>query len=394
MRPLLSGAVLRSQTDERLVALAREGHDQAFVAIAQRYRRELMAHARRLVPADRAEDIVQQAMLSAWSALRRRADVLDVRAWLHRIVHNAALRTVQRSEDHDELSDALTTDARAEGEAERRLDARHALVALAALPEPQRRALELTALAGSSGREAAGALGMSEGALRQLVHRARATLRAGAGALTPTPLLTWAAGAPSAPAVARITEISAGVGMVGTLTKVCATVAVTATIIGGASQVLPGGHVQRGQTRRAAAGRVAGPVALAAPGAGGPLALPGAAALPFGRPVSGRVHTGGRPTAGLRKHGQQQRQSGGSGPNANVQLQSHQTGVDQGATGSANAGPGVSGAAGPRVTQSAAGSQGATSARRGDQGASGTQRADTEQADSQGSSDANGANQP
>jgi hypothetical protein len=68
---LLSGVVLRSQSDERLVALARAGHDQAFVAIAQRYRRELIAHARRLVPADRSEDIVQQAMLNAWSALRR-----------------------------------------------------------------------------------------------------------------------------------------------------------------------------------------------------------------------------------------------------------------------------------------------------------------------------------
>jgi len=43
---------------------------------------KLIAHARRAAPADHAEDIVQQAMLSAWSALTRRADVLDVRAWL------------------------------------------------------------------------------------------------------------------------------------------------------------------------------------------------------------------------------------------------------------------------------------------------------------------------
>ena len=70
MRPLLSRVVLRSQSDERLVTLAREGHDQAFVALAERYRRELLAHARSIVAGDRGEDAVQQAMLSAWSALR------------------------------------------------------------------------------------------------------------------------------------------------------------------------------------------------------------------------------------------------------------------------------------------------------------------------------------
>ena len=47
MSPWLSELFLGSQSDERLVELARAGHDRAFVAIVQRYRRELYAHARR-----------------------------------------------------------------------------------------------------------------------------------------------------------------------------------------------------------------------------------------------------------------------------------------------------------------------------------------------------------
>lgn len=242
VRPLLSAVVLRSQTDERLVALARDGHDQAFVTIMSRYRRELFAHARRIAPAEVSEDIVQQAMLSAWSALGRQVEVLDVRAWLHRIVHNAALGVAQRSVQHDELSEAFAAETSTDIAVERRFEAREALVAVAALPERQRRALELTALGGVSGTVAAAELGVSEGTLRQLVHRARATLRSGIAALTPAPLLSWAAGGSSETVASRIAELGAGAGLAATVTKVAATVAVTASVVGGATQMLPIGH--------------------------------------------------------------------------------------------------------------------------------------------------------
>ena len=50
------------------------------------------------------------------------------------------------------------------------------LAELARLPEPQRRALLMTAVAGSSHEEAASALGVSGGAVRGMVYRARAAL--------------------------------------------------------------------------------------------------------------------------------------------------------------------------------------------------------------------------
>jgi RNA polymerase sigma factor (sigma-70 family) len=330
VRPLLSGLLLRSQTDERLMALAREGHDQAFVTLVERYRRELIAHARRLVAGDRSEDVMQQAMLGAWGALRRQAEVQSPRAWLHRIVHNVALLVAQRTEEHEQLSDSLASSAGTHGEVEQQLAAAEALAALVALPEPQRRALELTALEGRSGREAAVALGVSESALRQLVHRARAALRAGPTALMPAPLLAWAASGTSQPVAARIGELSAGAGIAATLAKVAATVAVTATVIGGATQIPSGGHApptqhhNRPAAQHSTPGNEANPTATAAGQAGASVAP---ATLPENPDTVKTVLVDLQTSQPGGQQGQQQQPgpAGGTGTSG----QSHQSGINE-----------------------------------------------------------------
>lgn len=72
--------LLRSQSDERLVALSRAGHEPAFETIVRRYRRPLLAASRRMVEDGRAEDVLQQALLAAWGALCRGDEVRDLRA--------------------------------------------------------------------------------------------------------------------------------------------------------------------------------------------------------------------------------------------------------------------------------------------------------------------------
>ena len=79
----------------------------------------------------------------------------------------------------------------ADHEAERRMAVREALEGLAALPEMQRDVLVSTAVDGLSHEEVAHALGLSSGAVRGLVYRARATLRAAAAAVLPGPLIGW-----------------------------------------------------------------------------------------------------------------------------------------------------------------------------------------------------------
>src|SRR6201991_2060447 len=215
--PLVSPSpvLLRTQSDERLVLLARAGHERAFEAIVERYRGALLRAARRYLPEARAEDAVQQAYIAAWSALQRGDEVRDLRAWLYRIVHNTALNQLRVSGyDYAELEDSLRgTDAPQE-EMERRAVVRQTLTGLAALPDRQREALLQIAVEGRSQEEVARELGVSEGAVRQLVHRARLTLRAAATVICPLPLAQWAAASSGTgpPNAERIAELIAGTG--------------------------------------------------------------------------------------------------------------------------------------------------------------------------------------
>ena len=65
----LARAVLRTQSDERLVALAREGREAAFAEIVRRYRPPLLAFASAYVAPDVAEDVVQDSLVGSWKSL-------------------------------------------------------------------------------------------------------------------------------------------------------------------------------------------------------------------------------------------------------------------------------------------------------------------------------------
>jgi len=264
--PWLSDTLLRTQTDERLVALAREGHERAFVAIIERYRRPLLVFARGLVPEPRAEDVVQQSFLAAWRALGTGAEVRHLRGWLYRIVRNSAATALAAGVREEELSDGLAAADGVEAEAERRARLHHTLAGVAALPERQRSALMQTAVEGRSRVEVAASLGLSEGAVRQLVHRARATLRAAATAVTPTPLAQWAAqgvpGRPATGAAERLAELAAGAAgsasAAGMAIKAGAVIAVTGAVAAGV-----GGGAARDHVRTPGGPASGGAVAIA-----------------------------------------------------------------------------------------------------------------------------------
>ncbi|MDQ6914759.1 MAG: sigma-70 family RNA polymerase sigma factor, partial [Actinomycetota bacterium] len=206
MTPILSSTLLRTQSDARLATLAGQGHERAFEAIVERYRRPLHRYCRRILPEARAEDAVQQSFLKAWTALGKGTRVEDLKAWLYRIARNAALDAAKKAGyDYDELSESVRLAPGVHEDLERRAVIRETLTGVAALPDNQREALLRTAVEGHSRAAIAADLDLTEGAVRQLVHRARTTLRAAATAVTPLPLASWAAafnGAPDAPSAA------------------------------------------------------------------------------------------------------------------------------------------------------------------------------------------------
>jgi RNA polymerase sigma factor (sigma-70 family) len=234
--PSPSVALLLTQTDERLTALAAAGHERAFEAIVERYRRPLLRHCRRFLPEARAEDALQQALVSAWGALRRGDEVRELRPWLYRIAHNTSLNALRAAGyDYEQLRETLRGGGGPAELAERSAVVRQTLAGLAALPERQREALLRIAVDGRTQDEVAEQLGLSHGAVRQLVHRARTTLRAAATAVVPLPLAGWlAAGADGrGDLVARVGELVAGAGGSATLAKAGAVAVLAGGAVGG-----------------------------------------------------------------------------------------------------------------------------------------------------------------
>jgi RNA polymerase sigma factor (sigma-70 family) len=233
MAPLLSTPLLRAQSDRRLVALAADGHDRAFEAIVERYRRPLQRYLRRLLSEALAEDVLQASFVRAWQALRAGTDVRDLRPWLYRIAHNQALNTLRAA---GSALPAVTAELPAislEAEVEQREELRAALHGIESLPDRQRAALVAIAVADRPHADVARELGMSDGALRQLLLRARTTLRAAATALTPYPLMSWLAGGQEATA-ARVAEVAVGAGGAGVALKAgVAALAAGAVVAGG-----------------------------------------------------------------------------------------------------------------------------------------------------------------
>jgi RNA polymerase sigma factor (sigma-70 family) len=377
--PLLSTALLRTQTDERLLRLAAGGHDRAFEAIVERYRRPLLRYVRRILPDGRAEDIVQAAFVSAWSSLRGGADVRDLRPWLYRIAHNGAVNLLKRAgEHHDELADTPDGAAGPEIEVERRDDVRRALHGIAALPSRQRAALLAVAVEGRSHTEVAAELGLSDGALRQLVHRARTSVRAVATLLTPPPVAA-AAAASHAFGADRVAEIAAGAGGAGVAAASLKTSAVLLTagaLVTGAPRIadVVSGHrppvttggaeaprVQRASIAHTPS-RVGAPVAVSRtspvpPARGGVAAPPkrGAGGSPRPRGEDGGRHRSGRPEAGRGPRSSGGGSGGGDDHPANggkVDDRSGRDGSDSGTSGSGSPDSGGSGSDDAVVTAS------------------------------------------
>jgi RNA polymerase sigma factor (sigma-70 family) len=237
MGPGPADLLLSSQPDERLVSLVRGGNEQAFATIVLRYRRELYVRARRMRCDGRADDLVQQTFLSAFAALRSGTEVHHLRGWLYRILRNEVIRTSSGPILEVELDPASIASEPLEEASHRRMLALETLSSIAALPARQRHALVATALDGESRAAVAGSMGVSEGAVRQLMHRARATLRAAVAAITPGPLANCLAAirrgtSDQGPEIAFAGGATSAAGVAIKLGAILATGAVATGIVG------------------------------------------------------------------------------------------------------------------------------------------------------------------
>lgn len=165
-----------------------QGEESAFDEIVEATSARLVRLAARLMGSvEEGEDIVQEAYLRAYRSLVDGS--FDGRArlqtWLGRIVTNAAIDALRSRRRREERDVALGAGSSWEGvpsaDGASLAEARVALAELdgwlGELPAEQRIALTLKAVEGMSSGEIAESMGMSEGAVEQLLVRARTALR-------------------------------------------------------------------------------------------------------------------------------------------------------------------------------------------------------------------------
>jgi RNA polymerase sigma factor (sigma-70 family) len=188
----LGGPALRFQPDARLVSLVRHGYESAFEEIFRRYGAALRSYAASIVTAQRADDVTQEAFTKAYLALRGSDKEIQLRPWLYRIVRNTALTNIRDEPKAGlELDESHAAGMSPEEVAEQREEVKRLMAGLRELPEPQRAAIVMRELEGLSHEQIAASLGVSGGAVRQSIYRARRALREGLGVLVPMPVLRW-----------------------------------------------------------------------------------------------------------------------------------------------------------------------------------------------------------
>jgi RNA polymerase sigma factor (sigma-70 family) len=209
MRLSSSTPLLRPRSDDQLVAAFRDGHEDAFAEIAERYRDRLVAYAGQMLRSrgqGAAEDVVQDVLIRAYRALRADSRPMALRAWLYRIAHNRCLDELRGDVRTSELDEELVTAAAPETDPVVSFGRRERLRELVAdiqdLPPQQRSALVIRELDGLSYAELAEALDTTVPAVKSLLVRARMNLASAAEARAEAEAQSVASARPTSVAIA------------------------------------------------------------------------------------------------------------------------------------------------------------------------------------------------
>ncbi|NPA30975.1 MAG: RNA polymerase sigma factor [Chloroflexi bacterium] len=173
----------RASVDEELVRRAQQGDADAFGQIYERYVDDVYRffYYRTLQTAD-AEDLTEATFLKAWQGLKRLrvGPELNLRAWLLRIARNLWIDRHRTAKEEAPLEAAATVAASEPNPEAALLEAERGdelAAALAQLPERLRDVIVYRFVHGLSHKETAALLGVNEGHVRVLQHRALQRLR-------------------------------------------------------------------------------------------------------------------------------------------------------------------------------------------------------------------------
>lgn len=159
--------------------------DESFEIEVARHIPNLREAARRLTGSlDEADDLVQDAVMRAWTFWDRFEPGSNARAWMHRILVNTFINAYRKRRRERELFRAAAEETRREqltvshvGQQQRDGLGDEVGAALEALPSEFRAVVELVDLKDFSYREVASELGCPIGTVMSRLHRARKQLQ-------------------------------------------------------------------------------------------------------------------------------------------------------------------------------------------------------------------------
>ena len=180
---------LRRLGDEELMRLVAGGDANAFEIVYERHATSVFSLAYRICGVrGTAEEVAQEAFLAAWrSGGRYDPRRGSVRSWLLGVVHHRAIDSVRRTTIRDRVVSKAEMDTEAteapestELEVARREEARALRTVVKALPEPQRRVVELAYFGGFTQEQIAQVLdvplGTVKGRMRLALEKMRASM--------------------------------------------------------------------------------------------------------------------------------------------------------------------------------------------------------------------------
>lgn len=172
--PLSEAPVSDHSSEADLVLRAKAGQVEAFETLAARHVRVVLGLIRQnLHDEHAAQDVAQEALLSAYLHLNQLSDPAKFAPWLYRIAVRLALRAPVPPP-----SETARQDKPAPAESLRRQERQTAVrSAVAELEEPYRLVITLHYLEGLDAVEIAGRLGVAHGTVRSWLSRARPILR-------------------------------------------------------------------------------------------------------------------------------------------------------------------------------------------------------------------------
>ncbi|MFD2792776.1 RNA polymerase sigma factor [Promicromonospora vindobonensis] len=170
-------------SDELLVVRAQLGNRSALEELVARWQRPVWSYVRRMLDAERADDVAQEAWVAVVRALPRLREPDRFAPWLFTIVRRAALNRLrgQYADRHDLVgdfeSDLDRSDDGARDPVDGLADRAEMVARLARLPVLEREVLVLHYLEDLSVQDCAQICGVPAGTIKSRLNRARRMLR-------------------------------------------------------------------------------------------------------------------------------------------------------------------------------------------------------------------------